>query len=284
MIYPYFSVNGFPEIWSSEFIQLIFLESVFGCEIIIKFFLQKIDEKGQSLTEPLETVATNYFRSQFLIDLIVLLPLGGIFSLIDYRWKLLWLIKAYRIKELQYYMSPRFFKPFINYYIDQKQNQALLDPVRKFETSFDQTYMTQKIYGRNIIQIVRLIIQLFVIVYFVGMYWFVFVDVLMHIILISRPEDPFDDDVELNNFQKEFRLIELKGFGKTLAAMYFAMTSLSTIGFGDMYPVNDLERLLGSFMLLSGVAVFSMVMGQLSFMVANMDILNGDQEDDDQLE
>ena len=76
----------------------------------------------------------------------------------------------------------------------------------------------------------------------------------------------------------------MKGFGKTLAAMYFAMTSLSTIGFGDMYPVNDLERLLGSFMLLCGVAVFSMVMGQLSFMVANMDILNGDQEDDDQLE
>ena len=66
--------------------------------------------------------------------------------------------------------------------------------------------------------------------------------------------------------------------------MYFAMTSLSTIGFGDMYPVNDFERLLGSFMLLSGVAVFSMVMSQLSFMVANMDMLNGEQEDDDQLE
>ena len=66
--------------------------------------------------------------------------------------------------------------------------------------------------------------------------------------------------------------------------MYFAMTSLSTIGFGDMYPVNDFERLMGSLMLLSGVAVFSLVMGQLSFMVTNMDKLNGDQEDDDQLE
>lgn len=66
--------------------------------------------------------------------------------------------------------------------------------------------------------------------------------------------------------------------------MYFAMTSLSTIGFGDMYPVNDFERLMGSLMLLTGVAVFSLVMGQLSFMVTNMDMLNGDQEEDDQLE
>ena len=82
----------------------------------------------------------------------------------------------------------------------------------------------------------------------------------------------------------KFDLSKQEGFEQTLAAMYFAMTSLSTIGFGDLYPVNDLERLMGSFMLLSGVAVFSMVMGQLSFMVANMDILNGDQEDDDQLE
>ena len=34
-------------------------------------------------------------------------------------------------------------------------------------------------------------------------------------------------------------------------------------------------------MLLSGVAVFSMVMGQLSYMVANIDTLNGDQDNDE---
>lgn len=122
MIYPYYSVNGFPELWSSEFYFLLFLESVFGFEIIIKFFLQKLDEKGQSQFEPLEYVATAYFKSEFLIDFIVLLPLGGIFSEIDSRWKFLWIIKAYRLKELQYYMSSRFTKPLINYYVEQKQN------------------------------------------------------------------------------------------------------------------------------------------------------------------
>lgn len=121
--------------------------------------------------------------------------------------------------------------------------------------------MTQKILGRNIIHIVRLIMQLFVIVYFVGMYWFVFVHVLRHITELSGHKDESEEFEDLDNFESKFQLSEFDGFEKTLAALYFAMTSLSTIGFGDMYPVNNLERLLGSFMLLSGVAVFSMVMG-----------------------
>lgn len=49
--------------WSSEFIFLVFLESIFGFEIIMKFFLQELDEKGQSLSDTLEIVATKYLRS-----------------------------------------------------------------------------------------------------------------------------------------------------------------------------------------------------------------------------
>ena len=45
--------------------------------------------------------------------------------------------------------------------------------------------------------------------------------------------------------------------------MYFAFTSLSTVGFGDFYPVSDLERVVGSFVLLIGVAMFSYILGEL---------------------
>ena len=44
---------------------------------------------------------------------------------------------------------------------------------------------------------------------------------------------------------------------KTLVGLYFAMTSLTTVGFGDYYPVTNYERLAGAFVLLSGVATFS---------------------------
>jgi hypothetical protein len=50
---------------------------------------------------------------------------------------------------------------------------------------------------------------------------------------------------------------------RALVAMYFGFTSLSTVGLGDFYPVNSTERLVGSFVLLVGVAAFSYVTGVL---------------------
>ena len=44
---------------------------------------------------------------------------------------------------------------------------------------------------------------------------------------------------------------------RSLTASYFAFTTLSTVGFGDYYPVSDIERFCGAFVLLFGVATFS---------------------------
>jgi hypothetical protein len=43
--------------------------------------------------------------------------------------------------------------------------------------------------------------------------------------------------------------------------VYFAFTTLSTVGLGDYYPKGDLERVVWSIVLLSGVAMFSFIMG-----------------------
>ena len=39
---------------------------------------------------------------------------------------------------------------------------------------------------------------------------------------------------------------------KLLVNVYFAVTTLSTVGFGDYYPVADLERFVGAFLLYFG--------------------------------
>lgn len=56
----------------------------------------------------------------------------------------------------------------------------------------------------------------------------------------------------------------------TIKAMYFALTSLSTIGFGDFYPITDFERLLTSFVLLIGVMLFSYVLSELHLMILHI--------------
>ena len=49
-----------------------------------------------------------------------------------------------------------------------------------------------------------------------------------------------------------------------IAMVYFAFTSLSTVGFGDIRPYSDAEWMFCAFILLIGVAIFSIVMGNFS--------------------
>ena len=42
---------------------------------------------------------------------------------------------------------------------------------------------------------------------------------------------------------------------------YFAFTTLSTVGFGDLHPKSDLERVFCVVILVMGVSIFSIFLG-----------------------
>ena len=65
--------------------------------------------------------------------------------------------------------------------------------------------------------------------------------------------------------------------------MYFAFTSLSTVGFGDLAPRSDIERMVGSFVLLFGVAIFSMIMANFMDILTNLQTFNAGFDDGDNL-
>ena len=48
---------------------------------------------------------------------------------------------------------------------------------------------------------------------------------------------------------------------------YFSVTTLTTVGFGDYYPVTNIERLIGIFILLAGVFTASFLLESLSTMI-----------------
>jgi len=45
----------------------------------------------------------------------------------------------------------------------------------------------------------------------------------------------------------------------TIQMTYFAITTLTTIGFGDFHPKSNFERIIGTVLLLGGVATFSFI-------------------------
>ena len=82
------------------------------------------------------------------------------------------------MKQLKYYLSKKFFNQFIIMYIEYRQGNSLQDEVKKYQTNEDLTYISTKIYMRYIIKIIRLILTIIAITYFVGQYWFIMVQLL----------------------------------------------------------------------------------------------------------
>ena len=71
---------------------------------------------------------------------------------------------------------------------------------------------------------------------------------------------------------------------KTIAVMYWSFTSLSTVGFGDFHPTADAERLVGAFVLLFGVAIFSYIMGIFIEILDQFRNMNEDFDEGDKLD
>jgi hypothetical protein len=64
-----------------------------------------------------------------------------------------------------------------------------------------------------------------------------------------------------------------------IAVVYFAFSTLSTVGYGDYHPVSNAEMLLGSFIILFGVAIFSFIMGNFIDMLLEFKFVTSENED-----
>ena len=157
----------------------------------------------------------------------------------------------------------------------------------------DLNFITLKIYVKNILSIVSLILKIAMIVYFAANFWLVFV------FFSERNSGDFFDYNDYNEEDFEFEVDHINNYPTflinsdwnivqnqdklkvVLISMYFMMTSLSTVGFGDFYPKSNFERIFGSIILLSGVAIFSYIMSKLATMMINFNNFNGDSEDNE---
>ncbi len=67
-------------------------------------------------------------------------------------------------------------------------------------------------------------------------------------------------------------------------SFYFSLTTLATIGYGDIIPTNSSERIVAIFIMLVGVAVYSYVMGSFTELIANYDRNMGNEDKNSDLQ
>ena len=106
-----------------------------------------------------------------------------------------------------------------------------------------------------VFKVVRLTFIVFTCSYFVGIFWMIFT-----CDLTTQPSQT--DGIYIDNFCTKHIDSETEKFDKLVKVWYYAITTLSTVGYGDLYPITPQERLLDSVILLFGVMVFSFIMAQ----------------------
>ena len=125
----------------------------------------------------------------------------------------------------------------------------------------------------QVFKVCRLAMIIFTISYFLGIVWHIYVCDVQNPVLRDNenPELGFKADFasamlgvsDMDEYRKE------PGWDKMVKVLYFAITTLSTIGFGDFSPVNTNERIMAAFILMGGVSIFSFIMGQFIEILIN---------------
>ena len=101
-----------------------------------------------------------------------------------------------------------------------------------------------------------------------------------------KPKDwhGFEDEKDLYNdhFIKTFNM-EIDGtddMPSVLKLVYFSFTTLTTVGFGDLHPRSDAERVFVAFGMLIGVAIFSIFMSEFIEIVTETMLPPADGDED----
>lgn len=140
------------------------------------------------------------------------------------------------------------------------------NPSLAFNVDIDQNKIEECLLFEYFLKIIRLVIIILAISYFFGIIFLVVCEAVLDfqfniIIEDFRTGNLTDEQNEHELFLLFFEFNNKNNMEMLIISTYFACTSLSTVGFGDFTPRGNIERFLGAFILLFGVAIFSLVMG-----------------------
>jgi hypothetical protein len=85
------------------------------------------------------------------------------------------------------------------------------------------------------------------------------------------------------NFINNYSLEERSVYQISIIVLYYSVTTLSTVGFGDFVPQNNQDRIFITVSLIFGVGIFSAVLNLFQGLFYQLWNLNNDFDDSDKL-
>ena len=188
-------------------------------------------------------------------------------------------------------MDTKKIVPMLKGIFDMRLEAALRDPFLSEDINEDHNQIMQKLIIGSLYNILYLSLYIAALTYLVGMMWCILIGYSINnwTSEASKSHDHYNDF--FLNFEIDMSYANYEGITdqensflhQTTTFIYFAFTTLSTVGFGDYYPVSSFEHLSGSVLLLAGVATFSYIMGIFTEIINKFLALDEDVEDSENL-
>jgi len=112
--------------------------------------------------------------------------------------------------------------------------------------------------------------------YLFGQLWYIFCELTK-----KDARGKLNENENNANFIDENSFNGISNVEKMITLLYFALTTLSTVGLGDYHPKSDWERLFCSFIFLFGIIVTSYIMDVLTKTINQVRDFNKDLDESD---
>ncbi|RHY63292.1 hypothetical protein DYB34_003836, partial [Aphanomyces astaci] len=222
----------------------------FGIDIVRNFVVGYHDERDELVVDHVD-IAKKYVRTWFVLDAVSTIPIESIISLIDPQADV-----SHSYASIQLFRILR---------VTRIVKLARLAKLRTFFSKAEETF------GLNagVVRLVRLILLVLFVSHLLACFFH----------LLGQPNDPpshepLDNmpDSWLCTADKPKRCLR----GETdsvryLYSLYWVITTLTGVGFGDVIIVTAFEKLYAIFAMIIGASVFGFVIGNISTLLESMD-------------
>ena len=223
-----------------------FMDGVFWCDILVNFRAAYYDEGGVLVTVP-SLIRRKYLRGFFMLDFFTTLPITKISSIISDNKR------NNSTKSLKFFRIFRLVKLL-----------KLVQVLRGSVMREIQSYLIDV--PPLVFKATSMFMMLVLLAHFFGCFWNFFDKVMcenagaeFNLYVGSAPWDP---NVRADHEYTEF-------WEKYVKGVYWAFTTMTTVGYGDILPSCDTSRWYAVLIMLLGATVFGYIVGSASALATN---------------
>lgn len=234
------------------------IDIAFFIDIILNFRTAYTHPESSAIVVDTRLMASNYLRTSFMMDFLSTFPFDSLVSV---------------------------FLPDASDEAAQREQDRLNKLLRLFRllklmrlTKLTRLLMKQQeklVISPALLSLLSILTQVSLFAHVMGCFWYFAADVSSGGLDNPDPSPNWVSKVRSEGIQST-------NTASYTAAMYYSFTTMTTVGYGDVVPVNDVERAVATLFMLLGASCFGYIVGSVSALVnrinANVSLKNEKME------